>query len=129
MSEEIEMEKFARKHISPKAEQEKVEEKTYIDINHVMMVTTNKPNLVNVLNNYTEMDKEIYEKSMENIKENQTVVAEYDLDFVKDILTLLTKIGKGENVTIKMGDTAPITFLFEKHGEKIEITLAPRVRY
>ena len=119
---------FGEKHL--KADNRGTEEpKAWKDPANVMMLKTDRSELVNVLKNYEEMSIEGYDRTLENVRNTTTVKATFTVDYMKDILKLMTKVKKdAETITIELGDnTAGILRLNDYNGVVLEIALDPRV--
>jgi len=121
-----EVEKLGNKYFE-KEEIKKVEQKAWVDSAHVMAVITNRSDIINILSNYTEMNGKA-EEMIKGIEKLQTVKASFSVEYLKDILKLLTKFDKSLiSIKIKLGNDQPITFEVEDENGKTTIILAPRV--
>lgn len=122
---------FGEKYLM-KEDENRVEDKpkAWIDDGKFLMVKTDKTEIINIFNNYQELEIEKYDKTCEKIRENITAKSVFDVKYIKDVLKLLTKIKTdGKNIIIESGNNSPIIFkLTDKNGQEVvEIALAPIV--
>ena len=118
--------KFGEKHLNEEHIKQR-EEKAWVDSAHVMAVITNRSDIINILNNYTEMNGKT-EEMIKGIEKTQTVKASFSVEYLKDILKLLTKFDKSLiSIRIKLGNDQPVSFEVEDENGKTTIILAARV--
>lgn len=116
---------FGDKYLTPKEAKKEEEIHTWVESSSVMMLRTNRSELVNILKNYHEHEL----KEVDDIKKLQTAEAKFSIDYFKGILKLLTKIKTSDSseIKIRMGTDSPVTLTIEEGDTFLEVTLAPRV--
>ena len=105
------------------------EPRAWVDARNAMMLKTDRSELINVLKNYEEFPIKRYDGMIESAKETETVKGTFGIDYMKDILKLMTKLKKdAETITIELGnDTCVILKLNDSFGVVLEVMLAPRI--
>lgn len=103
--------------------------KSWIDDKYTIMIKTNRSELINVLNNYQDLDLKRCESLINRTRETTTAKSSFDLYHFKNILKLVTKLkNDADKITFEMGsNTAMIITLEDKKGVVLEIVLAPRI--
>ena len=120
---------IGNKHFEEK-QTEKKDQKVWIDAAHVMAFITDRSDIQNIFNNYKAMDQSKTEDLIKQVEDKQTAKAKFGIDYMKDVLKLLTKFDKSiTQVTIGLGNDKPISLEVTDDRGRCMIILAPRMDY
>jgi len=122
---------FGEKYLMKSDENRTEEPKAWIDNNKSLMLKSNKSEIINILNNYQDLKTEKYDDACNKIRNIITAKSVFDINYIKDILKLMTKIkSDAKRVIIEAGNNSPIILkLVDNKDEIIEIVLAPIDEY
>ena len=119
---------FANKHFVEKDGQQ-IEEKAWMDTHHAMVFVTDRSDVTNIFNNYEAFDAETAKQLIKGTEDDQTVKADFSIEYLKDILKLITKFGESvAQVRIRVGNDKPISFEIENEAGRCLMFLAPRIK-
>ena len=106
----------------------RVELRGWMDSSRVMAFLSDRSDVNNIFNNYTPMEATQTKALISQVREVQTAQAIFSIDYLRDVLKLLTKLDETVGqVKIKLETDKPISFVIEDDKGSFSIILAPKI--